>query len=202
MFAGKPIIGIAGGIGSGKSFVAKLFGESGCLIIDSDELVRSAYEQSRVKQTLRSWWGDEIFNSLGQVSKKAIADRIFHDPEQRRRLEQFLHPLVAQEREKLMHAVAQDSQIRAFVWDTPLLFETGLYYQCDAVVFVDAPAELRLSRVRQSRNWDAAELAKRENLQWPLDKKQEISDYNIVNAADVDEVRRQVRNILSQICAE
>jgi dephospho-CoA kinase len=109
--------------------------------------------------------------------------------------------MVARMRDEEMAARASDPQTVAFVWDTPLLFEAGLDRQCDALVFVDAPAELRARRVREGRGWDAAELARRENLQWPLDRKREISDHQITNTASADEVRGQVRKVLSRILA-
>ena len=201
MFAGKPIIGIVGGIGSGKSFVSKLFGEMGCLVVNSDDQVRAAYRDPRVIDTLRQWWGDGVISADGSVNKRAIGQRVFADPEQRQRLEGLLHPLVNAARERQMEAAANDPAVVAYVWDTPLLIETGLHESCDAIVFVDAPLETRLNRVRETRNWDAAELVRRENLQRGLDTKREISDHVVSNTADVDYARRQVREVLSRILA-
>jgi dephospho-CoA kinase len=97
---------------------------------------------------------------------------------------------------------ASDPQVVAFVWDTPLLLETGLDRRCDAIVYVEVPFMIRLSRVRESRGWDELELRQRENLQSPLDKKREISDYVIDNTADADNVRGQVREVLFRILAK
>src|SRR3954447_4160874 len=127
MFAGKPIIGVAGGIGSGKSYVARLFGELGCLVIDSDAQVRDAYNDERVKSALREWWGDAAFDSEGNVDRRFISRRVFSEAAERERLERLLHPLVNESRAALMQQVADDPQVVAYVWDTPLLFETGLY---------------------------------------------------------------------------
>ncbi len=196
---GKPIIGIAGGIGSGKSFVAKLFGELGCLVLHADEQVKSAYADPAIRQTLQSWWGPAVFNPDGSVNRPQIATLIFSDSRDRLRLEQLLHPWVDRNRREIMTQAAQNPQIHAFVLDTPLLLETGLNRECDAVVFVDAPDAVRLDRVRQQRGWNEAELSRREKLQWPLDKKREISDYVAVNTAEVDAIRGQVRDILSRI---
>jgi dephospho-CoA kinase len=201
MFAGRPVIGLAGGIGSGKSFVAGLFAELGCAVIDSDAQVRSIYEDPSVKQTLREWWGEEILLPDGGVNRRAVAERIFNDAGDRRRLEGLLYPLVARQRRQKMRELSQNQRVVAFVWDTPLLFEAGLNSECDAVVFVEAPAELRLERLARDRGWDGAELRRRENLQWPLDRKREISDYMIRNAADAGDARRQVRDVLSRILA-
>jgi len=199
VFDGKPIIGIVGGIGSGKSLVAKIFGELGCLVIDSDQLVRLAYDDPTVRATLRKWWGYEIFNADFSINRSVIAAKIFAVPHMRELLEQLLHPWVDNQRKRLMQQAVGDAQVLAFVWDTPLLVENGLDSQCDAVVFVDAPEELRLQRVQQSRGWNRVELERREKLQLPLDKKHEISDYVLVNTAEADRLRGQIREILSQI---
>lgn len=202
MYAGKPIIGIAGGIGSGKSHVAAIFGELGCHVIDSDAQVREAYLDPVVRQTLAEWWGADALLDDGQINRSLIAKKVFTDPSERQRLERLLHPRISQAREREMASVAQDSGVLAFVWDAPLLFEAGLDGLCDAVVFVDTPLELRLRRVGQTRGWGPEELARRENSQWPLDKKRDLSDYVLTNAADAAPIRDQVRDLLPQILSE
>ena len=202
MFAGKPIIGLVGGIGSGKSFVAALFGELGCAVIDSDAHVRAAYDDPAVRQTLRDWWGERVFHSDGTVNRAAVAGIVFTDSHQRAKLESLIHPLVADQRQRDMEKLAKDPGVVAFVWDTPLLLEAGLRDQCDAMVYVDAPADVRASRVRRQRGWDEQELGRRENLQWPLDKKRQMSDDVVNSTADADGVRRQVRAIFSRILSQ
>jgi len=204
VFEGKPIIGVAGGIGSGKTFVSRIFAEEGCLVINSDDMVRQAYKDSTVMHTLKQWWGKMVFDPTGEIDRSAIARKIFNYPSERTRLERLIHPIVNENRKHMMNAAAQDPNIKAYVWDTPLLFETELNKLCDAVVFVETPQELRLKRVH-GRGWNADELARRENSQMPLDKKAQISDYSIANSADaedadsVHQVRRQVREVLSRI---
>ena len=206
MYAGKPIIGIVGGIGSGKSHVAGLFGELGCLVIDSDAQVREAYRDPAVLATIRGWWGDGVIRPDGSADRSAVAGRVFADPAEKRRLEGLLHPLVHAARERQMREAASDPEVVAYVWDTPLLMEAGLAGQCDAVVFVDAPFERRLARVRATRGWDEAELRRREKSQMPLDTKRRLSDHLLNNAphAEADApgptgLREQVRQVLSQI---
>lgn len=199
MIARKPIIGIAGGIGSGKSFVARLFGEFGCVVISSDDQVRDAYRDPHVLATLTDWWGNDVLNSAGDVNKRVVAQKVFGQPAERQRLERLLHPMVNAAREREMADAIDDPKVPAFVWDTPLLFETGLDAKCDAVVFVDAPHPLRLARVQTSRGWDAGELARRENSQMPLDTKNNLSQYVLKNTADADVVRGQVSAVLSRI---
>ena len=202
MYANKPIIGLAGGIGSGKSFIARCFAEAGCYVIDSDKQVKAAYRDPKILQTLRQWWGDEAFLENGEIDRVFIANTIFADRAERVRLEQLLHPWVNAARVREMaEAIKNDSPV-AFVWDTPLLFEAGLAGECDYVIFVDVPEETRLQRVAQSRGWDEAELKRREKLQWPLYKKRDISDYVQSNTADAALARDQVREIIPRILAQ
>jgi len=204
MYAGKPVIGIAGGIGSGKSFVARLFRELGALVISSDDQVTEAYRDPEVRRALVAWWGADVIRADGEINRKVIGAKVFANPEERKRLEALLHPRVHAARERAMAAgaAANNPGVVAFVWDTPLLFETDLHRECDAVVFVDAPLETRLARVTQTRNWDAAELARRENSQWGLDRKRDFADYVISNTAGVDVARGQVQDVLSRILAK
>lgn len=201
MFAGKPIIGLAGGIGSGKSFVASLFGEEGCLVLDADASARAAYLDPAIRATLKQWWGDAVFAADGSVDRRAIAQRVFADPAERVRLERLIHPYVAADRDRAMRRHADDPRVRAFVWDVPLLFETGLDKSCDYVVFVDAPLDERVRRVAGTRNWPPGELERRENSQYPLDKKRGMSHYVLGNTADAAVAREQVRDVLSRIVA-
>jgi dephospho-CoA kinase len=202
MFANKPIIGLTGGIGSGKTFVAALFGELGCAVISADAHVRDIYRRPEIQRTLRQWWGDGVLDAAGNINRIFIAQVVFNDAPERRRLEALIHPLVQEmRREQMETTIHENPQVIAFVWDTPLLVESGMHRQCDAVVLVEAPRALRLERVRAERGWDEAELDKREKLQLPLDKKRQISEYTVGNTADAGYSRSQVRAVLSRIVA-
>ncbi|MDP9174843.1 MAG: dephospho-CoA kinase [Planctomycetota bacterium] len=181
--------------------VAKLFGELGCLVIHSDDAVSRAYRDPEILNQLRQWWGDDAFNPDGQINRRVIAAKIFTDPGQRQRLEQLLHPWVARQREQQMALDANNPKFSAFVWDTPLLFEAGLAGNCDAIVYINAPFDLRQQRVSARQGWNRDELIRREKLQWPLDKKQKMSEYVIENTADAEFARGQVRDVLSRILA-
>ncbi len=179
-----------------------MFGEFGCLVISSDQQVPQAYQDPAVISQLSKWWGPDVLKADGQLNKRKISDIVFGDPQQRKKLEELLHPRVAQLRDKQMDEAGRRDQIRAIIWDTPLLFEAGLQKGCDAVVFVDLPLAQRLERVARNRGWNEAELRRREKSQWPLDKKKEISDYIVDNTADADYVRGQVREVLFRILAK
>jgi dephospho-CoA kinase len=202
MYDRRPIIGVVGGIGSGKSLVTDEMGRCGAAVIRADDLVRAAYCEAGVGQMLRQWWGAAVIKPSGEIDRGWIAKRIFSNPGERDRLEQLLHPKVDAARRAAMVKMAQNPHINAFAWDTPLLAETGLYRLCDSVVFVEADLPTRAGRVAQSRGWDAAELDRRENSQIPLDRKREISDHVVNNSASADVTRGQVKDVFSRILAQ
>jgi dephospho-CoA kinase len=194
------VIGLAGGVGAGKSEVARAFARLGCVVADSDKAAREALDRPDVRDRLVEWWGGGILDSGGRVDRKRVAGIVFGSPEERRRLEGLVHPIVRQGRSALL-AQARSAGAPAVVVDAPLLFEAGLDAECDAVVFVHAPRHQRLERVRISRGWDEAELDRREKVQLPLDEKRRRSDHEIVNDAGADRLNAEARRILDQILA-
>ncbi len=174
------------------------------MVIDSDQAVSEAYKRPQVRERLKEWWGEAVFlpGPDGGINRKAIAQRVFGDEKERRRLEGLIHPIVAELRAEEMRRGAGDASVRAYVWDTPLLLEAGLGGQCDAIVYMESTEEERLERVRRTRGWDEGELRRREKLQMPLDKKRDMANDMIRNTAGADEeVRNQVLKVLSRILA-
>jgi len=193
-----PIIGLAGGVGSGKSTVAAMLRELGCFVTNSDEQARAALRDPMIKQTLFRWWGQRVMDaSTGEVNRSAVASIVFNDPEERRRLEGLTHPWIEARRREEFAAAPPDT--KAFVIDAPLLFEAGLDRVCDAVIFVDASVAVRQARVQSTRGWDIGELIRRESAQMPLDLKRKRAHHVVQNDGDLPELKRQVSRILEAI---
>jgi len=195
----KVVIGLAGGIGSGKSEVARLLADQGAAVISSDEIAQRALDSQDVLDTIRQWWGPQVIDPNGRADRRRIARLVFEDSFQRKRLESILHPRVAQERERRMQEARKRADVRAIVLDSPLLFESGIEKECDYVVFVEAPDEVRRARVAQGRGWSADELSRREQTQESPDSKRERSDYICVNDSDLNTLRLRVQDIFDQI---
>jgi dephospho-CoA kinase len=191
-----PVIGLVGGIGSGKSSVARLFAREGCAVIDSDADAHEILQSNDVKRELRGWLGDSIFTREGSVDRKVLGRLVFSEEAKRLQLNAIIHPLVGKRREALMVQYLAESH-PAIIWDTPLLVETGLDRECDRLVFVGVPREMRLQRVQKTRGWTDQELTLREKSQIPLDKKALIADYCIDNSGDEVASYDQVRRVLS-----
>jgi len=187
-----PVIGLTGGIAAGKSSVAEAPGSMGCAVKRSDEDVRALLGEPDIISEVAGWWGDRVLDASGGLDRRALAAIVFSDEEARKRLEGLLHPRVEQRRRAAWEAEAARRVVPAFVIDAPLLFEAGLDARCDAVLFVDAPLDLRDRRARRDRGWAPGELERRENSQWPLEVKRQRSDHVIVNDADPETLRSRV----------
>lgn len=194
-----PIIGLTGGIGSGKSTVAGLLESLGAKVIDSDRVAHEELRSPEVVDTLRSWWGPGIVVD-GVVDRKALGALVFADPEKLRRLEELLYPRIHRRRKEVIDGFAGNRDVRAFVLDAPKLHEAGVDGECDAVIFVDADDDVRFERVTGSRGWSREEWGRREKLQIPLDKKRSLADYVLVNNhSDVGSLRPEIERIFDSV---
>jgi dephospho-CoA kinase len=195
----KPVIGIAGGIGSGKSTIARQFAAQGFALVDADALAHEELQTPAVKAALREWLGEGVFAPDGSVVRKSVARLVFNSPEQIARLNALIHPRVGARRQQITAEAMDDPALRGVIWDIPLLYEIGLDKDCDRVVFVNTPADQRIARLQETRGWGPDELARREKLQFPLDKKAEVADYCIDNSGNEAHSLPQVLRVLSQL---
>ncbi|MCE9619814.1 MAG: dephospho-CoA kinase [Planctomycetes bacterium] len=192
-----PVIGLVGGIGSGKSEVARMLAEVGCVVCDSDSLVRKTLREPAIKQELVNWWGPTILDSHGEINRKAVAHLVFASNEDRLRLEQLIHPRVEARRQEIFAAAPPTTP--ALVIDAPLLLEAGLGPKCDRIWFIDAPLATRIERVHKARGWAATDLERRESAQWPLDRKRSAAHDVLRNEGDSASLRRQVLQVLRDL---
>lgn len=192
-----PVIGIVGGIGAGKSHVARVFEGLGCLVLDSDAAAKAQLDEPAVKDVLVSWWGGGVLGSDGRVDRKKIAAIVFADATQRERLEGLVHPRLKAGRASAIARARQEGNAGVIV-DAPLLLEAGVAAECDLVVFVDVPREQRLRRVVSGRGWSEEEFAKREAAQWSLERKRAASHAVIENGDGVsgETLRQEVTRVL------
>lgn len=201
-----PVIGLAGGIGSGKSTVAGILAKLGCLVVDSDARAKAALDLPEVREQLVSWWGKGILQGSAaagterKIDRAKVAQVVFADPSQRKRLEALVHPIVRQDRAAAAKEGAA-AGAKAVIVDAPLLFEAGLDAECDAVIFVDAPKAVRLERVRVNRGWSPEELERRESAQIPLQTKREKADYCVVNDGPLADLEAEVSGVLRDVLA-
>ena len=194
-----PVIGLVGGIGSGKSSVANMFADSGCKIIGSDEAAHAALLDAEIKAQIIAVFGMSIVNEQNNIDRGRLGSVVFSDVQKLTRLNAIVHPYVARYRDQCMEKYRHEGHLAAVVLDSPLLIESGLHAQCDAVVYVHCGDQLRFSRVQKNRGWTLDDWKKRESAQCPLDKKLEISHYVVSNEADRPHTAAQVNWVLTCI---
>jgi len=197
--ATKPVIGIAGGVGAGKSTVAAELARLGCLVIDADALGHELLGSADVRDALRRRWGGDIFDAAGTVRRERLAEIVFGDPAALAELNRLLHPRMRQEIKARIGRGQADPACPAVVLDAAVLFEAGWDDLCTHLVFVETPDELRARRVEQQRGWDEPTWRRREKSQLPLDRKAAGCLYCVRNSSDVSHLRNEVRNLLHQI---
>lgn len=184
---GPPVIGVIGGIGSGKSFVAREYARRWPVaIIDGDVAGHRVLDDPEVIQQIREAFGDEVITAEGRVDRKRVSQRVFGSGQAelkaREVLEGIVHPRIRQLLSEQIAEARSQPGLQAILLDAAVLLETGWRSLCDVIVFIECPWEERLERVSQSRGWTAADLAAREASQLPLDQKRKEADFVIVNS--------------------
>jgi len=184
MISHKPVIGVVGGIGSGKSRVAQILAGLGAAWVNADDLAHEAFQADNVKSAIRSIWGGQVFLADGSVDRRRLAERVFASHSDLRRLEMVIHPWIARRRERMFASLAARQDLKAFVADSPLLFEANLDAECDFILFVDCRLDIRAERLQATRGWSREELVRRESRQLPLEFKRDRADDIVANNSD------------------
>jgi dephospho-CoA kinase len=194
----KPVIGILGGIGSGKSAVAAEFAKLGCKVIDADKIAHELLDEPRVKEKIIGIFGRAILDSEGKIDREKLAEVVFDDADRLSSLNRIIHPLVLQRAEELIEKYHRQKQVKAIVLDMPLLMEVGWLKRCDRLIFVDCRQKLRLDRAKKM-GFDKNQVKIRENFQISLDNKANVADNTINNNSDFSALAKQVTGIFSYV---
>ena len=200
----KPVIGILGGIGSGKSTVAAEFAKLGCKVIDADEIAHELLDEPTVKERVVGLFGRTILSaaadldSTEKIDREKLADLVFADARKLSLINEIIHPLVLQRAEEFIEQYNRQNQVKAIVLDMPLLVEVGWDKRCDKLIFVDCEQKLRLDRAKKM-GFDKNQVKIRENFQISLDNKIAIADNTINNNSDFSALAKQVTDIFSYV---
>jgi dephospho-CoA kinase len=188
------VLGLLGGVGSGKSTVARMMERRGLLVLDADAEAREVVRLPEVRAALAARFGPDLFDARGELDRAALATRAFADPSATADLNALVHPRV---RERLTARLAAAGG-RPVVFDVPLLLESPLAARVTRWVLVASPEELREQRVA-GRGWPAGERARREARQADLSAKHARADHVLENHGSIEHLERQVDALLRQI---
>ncbi len=183
------VVGLTGGIGTGKSTALAEFGRRGVTTLSLDRLAHEQRRKGREgwKAIVRAF-GRGILDSCGEVDRRMLAYRIFRSPVARKKLEQATHPLILREMKKILRHVHG-----VVVVDTPLLFEAGLKSLFDATVVISCRPNDQLRRLMRRDRLSATVARRRIRAQWPLARKRALADLTLDNIGTPDALRAQVR---------
>ncbi len=195
----KPVIGILGGIYSGKSTVAAEFARLGCAVIDADKIAHELLDEPAVKEKILACFGKAVLDSAGKIDRSILARIAFADSDKLAGLNRILHPPVLARAERLIQQYKKQPRVRAIVLDMPLLAEVGWAERCDKLIFVDCKRALRAERAKKIGTFDENHLKVRENFQISLDKKVRLSDNTVDNNSGLAALVRQVADIFTNI---
>jgi len=200
------IIGLSGGIGSGKSTVARMFEEMGAIVIDADAIVREVQVPgSPALAEIAKTFGDCVLDASGALDRKALGDIVFRDPDARARLNAIVHPkAVALMLQRLQQTL--ETKPAMVLLDIPLLFEgrrsqtssAGLI-PFDATVLVWVPEQVQVERQIARDGCDEAEARRRIAAQMPLDAKRALADYVIDNSGALEQTQKIVHRVVAQL---
>jgi dephospho-CoA kinase len=198
------VLGIVGGVASGKSAVAGAFARAGAVVLDADQIGHEVLREPAVVAAFRQRWGEDVVDGNGQIIRREVAARVFGTSDEATREREFLnsltHPRIRQRlAQRLEELLAKQTAL--VVVDAALLHESGWDQLCDGILFVDAPKAVRRQRA-QARGWSAEHFAAREASQWPVERKKSLATWVVDNSGQLVDVQPQVDRVMTEIAAE
>jgi len=195
---GLKVLGLTGGIGSGKSTVAKLIAELGVPVLDADLLAREVVEpgQPALAEVAATW--PQVIGPDGKIARGKLADIVFADPAQRLRLEAIMHPRIQALSDQRFAELAAKGHALAF-YEASLLVESGRYQDFDGLVVVTASPETQLERVLARGGLSAEKAQARIDAQLPLLAKVRVATHLVDNDGDLGATKQQVERLVATL---
>lgn len=195
-----PVVGLTGGVGAGKSWLAAALADRGAALIDADRVGHEVLDEPEVGSAVLDRFGPTVATAdrPPRVDRRALGSVVFADRDRLAELEQIVHPRM---RERFVRRIDElrrsDRPPPLIVLDAAVLLEAGWDDLCDLVVLVDTPEAVRHARLRDHRGWDDREIGRREAAQWPLDRKRSRADLILSGTADPAGVEPAVARIVA-----
>jgi len=188
------LVGLTGGIATGKSTVAGIFKRYGATVIDADALAREVVEPGKPAwREIVKTFGKAVINPDRTLNRQALGTKVFGHPGRLRQLERIIHPRVAREQIRLTKQAALNDPRAIVIYDVPLLFEAGIDKRVDAIIVVTADRETQIARLKKRNGLSRTEALRRIKSQMPLAEKRRLADYTIDGTLPLPQLRQQVR---------
>lgn len=192
-----PVIGLVGGIGAGKSLVARLFSERGGVVVSGDVIAHEALRQPELRQRIVEKFGPEVLGDDGEIVRKKLAGPVFADERKLRELETIVFPWIGEKIPEAIGRAKDNAKTRFVVLDAAVMLEAGWNNVCDRIVYIHAPRAIRLTRLRE-RGWSQEQIASRERAQLPLTEKARRADAALDNGGTPEQTAQQIDDLIQQ----
>jgi dephospho-CoA kinase len=189
------IVALTGGIGSGKTTVAKLFETMGCVVYNSDERAKDLYNNPEVKKQVIALLGVNAYSEDNKLNKNFVSDIIFNEKDKLEKLNAIIHPALALDFENF---VKQQNSESIIIKESALIFETELYKKFTTIILVIAPLEQKIKRVMSRNLISKEEVDKRMQAQWTDEQKLPLANYVISNS-ETDALIPQVLSVIQKL---
>jgi len=194
------IVGLTGGVASGKTAVSEVLKEEGAYIIDADQIARELVQpHGPAWNELVRTFGREILQGDGSIDRKKLADRVFVDPNQRKLLNQILHPLITGEMDRMAREIGQKNPEAIVVIDAPLLIEVGYHRRVDKLMVVTSTQAEQIERLKVRDGINSEEALRVLSSQMPVEEKVKLADFVIRNEGSLAEVRERAKEVFREL---
>jgi len=194
------VVGLTGGIASGKSEAAKIFRKLGARVIDADVVSRAVMRPQTVCwQKVTAAFGKEILNDDSTIDREKLAGIVFSDRHKRLQLNSLVHPAIIDQIEGLLARIQKAEPDALVIIDAALLVETGIYRRCDKLIVLCAQEETQIKRLVERDGMSRKEAQKRIDAQLPLGEKVNVADYLVKNEGSLETLQREVRGVFQSL---
>jgi dephospho-CoA kinase len=194
------IVGLTGGVASGKTVVSQILREEGAYLINADQIARNLVRpHSPAWKELRRVFGDGILDEDGSIHRKKLAAKVFSDPEQRNLLNQILHPRIKEEIEREVKEIGEKDPDGIVVIDAALLVELGDYREMDRLIVVASTKMQQIERLAKRDGLEEEEAQRILCSQMPVEEKLKVADFVIRNDGSLEETKRKAREIFQEL---
>ena len=194
------LVGLTGGVATGKSTVAKMFKQDGAAVINADLLARQVVEPGKPAwRAIVKLFGKSALNQDRSLDRQALGSIVFHNPNKRRQLERIIHPRVAREQQRLMRRIAKVKPRAVVIYEVPLLFEAGVDKRVDKIIVVAVDRNTQIARLKKRNGLSRAEALRRIRSQMPLAKKIQRADHVLNGILPRPSLRKQVGQLFRSL---
>ena len=194
------IVGLTGGVATGKTAVSQVLREEGAYIIDADQIARELVQPHKPawNEIVRAF-GKEILQEDRSIHRKELADKIFADPDQRKVLNRILHPRIKEEIARRAREIGQKDPEAVVVIDAPLLVELGMHHDVDRLIVVTSTQTQQIERLKKRDGRSTEEALGLLSSQMPVQEKAKLADFVVRNEGSLEEMKKRAKEVFKEL---